>query len=137
MTPTVRHEHVVVDGMDIHYAAAGDGPPIVFLHGLGASCITWQDNIGPLSERFSVYALDIPGHGDSVKLGVSYNTEAGVSLTLGFLDAIGAQVRGTGRELDGGPHRFYSRRWNTRSGYRNWRSSTRPDSGGRLPATCG
>lgn len=91
MTPTVRHEHVVIDGMDIHYAAAGDGPPIVFLHGLGASCITWQENIGPLSERFSVYALDIPGHGDSVKLGVSYTTEAGVSLTLGFLDAIGAK----------------------------------------------
>ena len=91
MTPTVRHEHVVVDGMDIHYAAAGDGPPIVFLHGLGASCITWQENIGPLSERFAVYALDFPGHGDSVKLGVSYNTEAGISLTVGFLDAIGAQ----------------------------------------------
>lgn len=90
MTPTVRHEHVDVDGMDIHYAAAGDGPPIVFLHGLGASCITWEENIGPLSERFAVYAPDIPGHGDSVKLGVKYTTEAGISLTLGFLDAIGA-----------------------------------------------
>ncbi len=91
MIPTVRHEHIVVDGMDIHYAAAGEGHPIVFLHGLGASGITWEENVGPLSERFAVYAPDIPGHGDSVKIGVNYTTEAGTSLTLGFLDAIGAE----------------------------------------------
>ena len=90
MILSVRHEHVSVDGMDVHYAAAGEGLPIVFLHGLGASCITWEENIGPLSERFSVYAPDIPGHGDSVKLGVDYNTDAGVSFILGFLDAIEA-----------------------------------------------
>ena len=89
MTPIVQHEHVLVDGMDIHYLVAGEGPPIVFLHGLGASSITWQENVGPLSERFTVYAPDIPGHGDSVKLGVDYNTDAGVSLILGFLDAVG------------------------------------------------
>ena len=92
MTTTVRHEHVSVDGMDIHYAAAGSGTPIVFLHGLGASCVTWEENIGPLSERFAVYAPDIPGHGDSVKLGVEYNTDAGVSFILGFLDAIDAPI---------------------------------------------
>ena len=81
----------MVNGMDIHYAVAGEGPPIVFLHGLGASCVTWQENIGPLSERFTVYTPDIPGHGDSVKLGVEYTVEAGVSFILGFLDAVGAQ----------------------------------------------
>ena len=82
----------MVNGMDIHYAVAGEGPPIVFLHGLGASCVTWQENIGPLSERFTVYTPDIPGHGDSVKLGVEYTVEAGVSFILGFLDAVGAQI---------------------------------------------
>lgn len=91
MVSTVRHKRVIVDGMNIHYAVAGDGPPIVFLHGLGASSVTWEENIGPLSERFSVYTPDIPGHGDSVKLGVDYNTRAGVSFVLGFLDQVGAQ----------------------------------------------
>ena len=91
MTLPIQREHVMVNGMDIHYAAAGDGPPIVFLHGLGASSITWQENIGPLSERFTVYTPDIPGHGDSVKLDVEYTVEAGVSFILGFLDAVGAQ----------------------------------------------
>ena len=37
----------MVNGMDIHYAVAGEGPSIVFLHGLGASCVTWQENIAP------------------------------------------------------------------------------------------
>ena len=90
MTPAIRREYVTIEGMDVHYVVAGDGPPIVFLHGLGASSITWQDNIGPLAERFTVYAPDIPGHGDSVKLGVDYNTEAGIAFILGFLDAVGA-----------------------------------------------
>ena len=91
MTLPIQREHVMVNGMDIHYAVAGEGAPIVFLHGLGASCVTWQENIGPLSERFTVYTPDIPGHGDSVKLGVEYTVEAGVSFILGFLDAVGAQ----------------------------------------------
>ena len=90
MTSSGRHEHVDVNGMDIHYVVAGDGPPIVFLHGLGASHVTWQENIGPLAERFTVYAPDIPGHGDSVKYGVEYTTDSGVAFALGFLDAVGA-----------------------------------------------
>lgn len=92
MTQPLRHEHVLVDGLDIHYVAAGEGLPVILLHGLGASSITWEENIGPLSERFAVYALDIPGHGDSVKQGVRYTTDAGVELILGFMDVVGIQT---------------------------------------------
>ena len=91
MVSTVRYERTLVGGLDIHYAVAGEGPPIIFLHGLGASSITWQDNIGPLSQDFTVYAPDIPGHGDSVKIGVKYTTEAGIDLIFGFMDAVGIQ----------------------------------------------
>ena len=95
----------MVNGMDIHYAVAGEGPPIVFLHGLGASCVTWQENIGPLSERFTVYTPDFPGHGDSVKLGVEYTVDVGVSIVLGFLDAVGAQTAALAGSSMGGHHR--------------------------------
>ena len=90
MKPAVRHEHIEVNGLDVHYAIAGEGPPVVLLHGLGASHVTWQENIEPLAERFTVYAVDIPGHGDSVKIGVEYTMDSGIALVLGFLDAIGA-----------------------------------------------
>lgn len=92
MTQRLRHEHVAVDGMDIHYVTEGDGPAVLLLHGLGASCITWEENVRPLSERFAVYALDFPGHGDSVKLGATYTTQAGIDLILGFMDAVGVST---------------------------------------------
>jgi abhydrolase domain-containing protein 6 len=42
---------------------AGQGFPLVLLHGLGASSFSWRGNIGPLSRHFRVLAPDLPGHG--------------------------------------------------------------------------
>ncbi|MCH7477635.1 MAG: alpha/beta fold hydrolase, partial [SAR324 cluster bacterium] len=89
VTSAVRRDYLDVNGMNIHYATAGEGPPVVLLHGLGASHLSWQENIAALAESFTVYAMDIPGHGDSVKEGVNYTVDAGVSLTFGFLDVLG------------------------------------------------
>ncbi len=91
MPPTVKRGYVDVNGMNGHYAMAGNGPPVVLLHGLGASHLTWQENIKALAAHFTVYAMDIPGHGDSVKHGVDYTIEASVAFTFGFLDAMGLQ----------------------------------------------
>ena len=89
MPPTVQRDYVDVNGMNVYYAKAGDGPPVVLLHGLGASHLTWQENLEELAAHFTVYAMDIPGHGDSVKEGVDYTIDASVSFTFGFLDAMG------------------------------------------------
>lgn len=87
----MKRDYVDINGMNVHYAMAGDGPPVVLLHGLGASHLTWQENIEALAEKFTVYAMDIPGHGDSVKEGVTYTIDASVSFTFGFLDAMGLE----------------------------------------------
>lgn len=42
---------------------AGQGFPLVLLHGLGASSFSWRENIGPLSRHYQVLAPDLPGHG--------------------------------------------------------------------------
>jgi pimeloyl-ACP methyl ester carboxylesterase len=43
----------------------GDGPDLVLFHG-GMGCWKhWIRNIGPLSEHFTVHALDLPGYGES------------------------------------------------------------------------
>jgi pimeloyl-ACP methyl ester carboxylesterase len=42
---------------------AGQGFPLVLLHGLGASSFSWRGNIGPLSRRYQVLAPDLPAHG--------------------------------------------------------------------------
>ena len=46
-------------------AGAGDGLPIVFLHGLGGSQSTWQVVLAGLVEGHQTIAIDLPGHGAS------------------------------------------------------------------------
>lgn len=65
--------YVSVTGIKTHYVAAGEGPPLLLFHGLGASVITWRDNFDALAERFKVYAIDLPGHGDTDKPDYSYD----------------------------------------------------------------
>lgn len=44
----------------IHYRDSGDGPPIVFVHGLFVTGTMWRKVIDPLSERFRCIAPDLP-----------------------------------------------------------------------------
>jgi pyruvate dehydrogenase E2 component (dihydrolipoamide acetyltransferase) len=46
---------------------AGEGPPVVFIHGFGADLNTWMFNQPPLAERHRTIAFDLPGHGGSTK----------------------------------------------------------------------
>ena len=49
----------------IHVLTVGDGPPVVLLHGLGGSLMTWQGVADAMSERYRVILVDLPGHGAS------------------------------------------------------------------------
>ena len=43
----------------------GSGTPLVLVHGGGGAWSHWIRNIGPLAERYTVWALDTPGLGES------------------------------------------------------------------------
>jgi len=62
-------ESIEVDGKKMVYLKMGDaeGIPVLLLHGFGADMNGWLFNQGDLSETATVYALDLPGHGKSVK----------------------------------------------------------------------
>jgi pyruvate dehydrogenase E2 component (dihydrolipoamide acetyltransferase) len=49
----------------VHVLTVGDGPPLVLLHGLGGSLMTWQGVADPMSVRNRVILVDLPGHGAS------------------------------------------------------------------------
>lgn len=49
----------------LHTLRRGDGPPIVFIHGMGTSASTWNACMDLLADRFTVVAVDLLGHGDS------------------------------------------------------------------------
>ncbi|WP_298916991.1 alpha/beta hydrolase [uncultured Roseobacter sp.] len=49
----------------LHYIGAGDGPPLVLIHGVGLRAEAWQGMIPYLARHFKTYAVDMPGHGSS------------------------------------------------------------------------
>jgi pimeloyl-ACP methyl ester carboxylesterase len=49
----------------LHYEAAGDGFPIVLLHGIGSNAKSWRRQLDAFSKRFKVIAWDSPGYGKS------------------------------------------------------------------------
>lgn len=76
----------------IHVNEAGDGHPVVMLHGSGPGATGWS-NFGPnmpaLAERFRVIAADMPGWGASDAVTFDERDHAGAVLDL--LDALGIE----------------------------------------------
>ncbi|MFC1897277.1 alpha/beta fold hydrolase [Chloroflexota bacterium] len=56
---------VNINGVDLNYETAGQGEPIVFLHGMTGSTQDWVNQISILSPNYRVIARDQRGHGKS------------------------------------------------------------------------
>lgn len=54
-----------VGGPVVHYVDDGEGPPVLFLHGLGFSLFTFRRNLPWFAPKFRVLAPDLPGCGYS------------------------------------------------------------------------
>jgi 2-hydroxymuconate-semialdehyde hydrolase len=74
---------IVVDGLITGYLEAGEGDPVILLHGgeFGASAeLGWEAIIGKLATRHRVLAPDMLGYGDSAKV-------------IDFVDGRGMRIR--------------------------------------------
>ena len=69
----------------------GDGPPLVLVHGTSADHTRWNAVIGPLSERFTTYAVDRRGRGASSDA-EPYTIEAEFDDIATVVDGIGGEV---------------------------------------------
>jgi len=87
----IAAREVVIDGVRLHYKEGGTGEPLVLIHGLGGSSdADWGQVIVPLSRRFHVYALDLPGFGRSDKpTNASYAIREQAATVVKFLDRVG------------------------------------------------
>ena len=81
-------DEAMVEGERVRYYAAGSGPPVVLLHGLGGSAAVWHRNLPALKRRFRVFAPELWGAAPEGGGGES-TPEAGVRFVTGFLDAVG------------------------------------------------
>lgn len=55
----------VGDGLCLHVATSGDGPPLVALHGFTGSTETWGKLRSVAEKTHTFIAIDLPGHGNS------------------------------------------------------------------------
>jgi pimeloyl-ACP methyl ester carboxylesterase len=54
-----------IDGNTLHYVSYGEGPPVVFLHGLGGSANVWHGVMQAMKQHHHCIAPDLRGHGRS------------------------------------------------------------------------
>lgn len=80
----------VRDG-EMFYRQQGNGEPLILIHSMGLSSDLWTPVMGPLSEKFSVYAVDLIGHGDSDKPDLNYEVIDHARCITEFMDAVGIQ----------------------------------------------
>jgi 3-oxoadipate enol-lactonase len=77
-----------VQGTGIYYEQAGDGLPIVFMHGLGGTGNVWHAQRAGLAKYFRVITIDLPGSGRSDRSAREYSMEGWVEQVAAFADGI-------------------------------------------------
>ncbi len=90
-------------GETLHYLDAGEGPAILFVHGLLGSAQGWAHLVDELEEDFRVVAPDLFGHGGSAKPIGDYSVAGHAATLRDLLDRLGVEKATlVGHSLGGG-----------------------------------
>jgi pimeloyl-ACP methyl ester carboxylesterase len=85
----LRFRTVVTRRARLSTLEAGIGPPVLAIHGLGATKVSFVFTVAALAARFRVVAVDLPGFGDSDKpIGAAYNPPYFANALIDLLDAL-------------------------------------------------
>jgi pimeloyl-ACP methyl ester carboxylesterase len=83
--PNIPIETIEVDGNRLRYIKTGKGPALVLLHTLRTQLDLFEKVVPELAKRFTVYALDYPGHGYSDIPRARYDASFFTAAVEGFL----------------------------------------------------
>ncbi|XOV83323.1 MAG: haloalkane dehalogenase [bacterium] len=86
--PMAGSAFIEVDGAQMHYVEAGEGNPIVFLHGQPTSSYLWRNVMPFLEGQGRVIAPDLIGFGQSDRPDLDYTYQTHFSYIDGFMDAL-------------------------------------------------
>jgi len=96
MNNTWTDRYVEVDGVETHYIEAGEGDPVVLVHGGGmASCgaVNYGDVMEPMSDHYRVIAPDLVGFGETPGRGPEdYPAAAQGDFLVEFLETLDGPV---------------------------------------------
>jgi len=94
----IRHRDVNVDGVRLHVAEAGEGQPLILLHGWPEFWATWEPVMERLADRFRLIAPDFRGFGESDNPHPEPTDQAGADVLaddiLGLMDALSLEQAG-------------------------------------------
>lgn len=80
---------VLANGIELNYRQVGDGPDIVFIHGLAANHAFWNlQLLLPIARQYRATTYDLRGHGYSEMPGSGYSSGSMVADLIGLLDAL-------------------------------------------------
>jgi 3-oxoadipate enol-lactonase len=80
--------HIMTNNILLYYELYGDGEPIVFIHGLGASTRDWEAQVRHFSKTHQVITFDLRGHGRSDKPDGPYDVPMFAKDTIGLLELL-------------------------------------------------
>jgi len=88
---------------EISILAAGAGEPVLLVHGLGATKVSFLPTVAALAPSFRMISLDLPGFGDSDKpLLAPYHAPFFATAVVGLMDALGiARAHVIGNSMGG------------------------------------
>lgn len=108
MSTPIKSAFTEVEGVKIHYRAAGQGPALLLLHGWPTSSYLYRNIIEKVSEGYHVIAMDLPGFGESDKrLEDSYSFRYHTRILNGFLNNLNLDKVTLGVHDMGGPIGLY------------------------------
>jgi pimeloyl-ACP methyl ester carboxylesterase len=71
----IQQNTVVVNGIRMHYATAGQGPLLLLLHGFPEFWYSWLPQVRTFRSHFTVVAPDLRGYNDTDKPGWGYEID--------------------------------------------------------------
>jgi pimeloyl-ACP methyl ester carboxylesterase len=90
-------------GARVHYVRAGEGRPMVLIHGLVGSAANWRRNMGALASDACVYAIDLVNMGQSERVeGLDASLAATADQVAACMDALGLEQADIAAHSHGG-----------------------------------
>ena len=100
----------------LNHIREGSGEPYVLIHGVGDRCRSWSPVIGDLAQSHEVFAIDLPGFGDSPADGTGPSIEAQTDRVIQFFSEVGIErPHVAGNSMGGGIALELARRGAVRS----------------------
>lgn len=109
---TLQPQLMTLPDARVVYRQAGNGPPMILIHGWGASSRYWLTTMAHLSDIRKCYAPDLPGFGESQPIAGMASAERMAALVIDFADSLGLERFDlNGHSFGAGVAAYLAARW--------------------------